>query len=678
MVTWLVCVLCALPFLLNLLGVDFSSSTSADDFTGLSVADISHRKLVGAFAHTMLEWSAFSVAVITAMLAFVQFAIRRDAVAAVLGLALLWAGSMDAFHTLAATRLTSAVADSTNLIPFTWAICRLFNAGIIVAGAGLLLVRGDQMLRAGIGKVVAFGAASGALAYLIILYSANSTQLPNTMFEQTLFSRPWDVGPLLVYLVAGTVVLPRVYRRWPSVFTHSMIISMIPQVVTQLHMAFGSTDLFDNHFNIAHALKILAYIVPLVGLCLHYVKTYEDSEYQSEQLAQARDTAMDAMRARAEFLANMSHEIRTPMNGVIGMIGLMRETELDEVQRDYVQSAQVSAEVLLCLINDVLDYSKIDARKTHLEPIDIDLRKIIEETTEMMRFTAHASDLDLHFECDDDIPVELRGDPGRLRQILMNLLANAIKFTSTGSVGTRVSCRALSDQTCSVRFEVSDTGIGISAEQQDRLFEPFSQADGSTTRKYGGTGLGLSIAKALVELMGGEIGVESEVGVGSVFFFTAQFDRGWEQGGPDRDRGQSKSDERSEEVLGLRILVAEDNAVNQKVALRQLQILGCEADAVSNGVEAVEVLRSAAYDIVLMDCQMPEMDGYQATRAIRGLDAPASAIPIIAMTANAMAGDEAECLAAGMDDYITKPVVIETLAQVLRRWAPKALGERAR
>ncbi len=402
-----------------------------------------------------------------------------------------------------------------------------------------------------------------------------------------------------------------------------------------------------------------------------------DRKRAEEEIMRSRDLAIEAARLRSEFMHNVSHEVRTPLNGIIGSAEiLLLEDELTPKQRHGIEIIQSSSELLLTIVNDILDFAKLSAGKVVIEKLDFSLVEVVEGVIDSFAETARAKKIELAVSMDGSLPAGVRGDPNRLRQILNNLISNAIKFIMVGRVLVRATNAEESNDQVLVRFEVIDTGIGIPPELQDRLFQPFAQAEGSTSRYYGGTGLGLVISAQLTKQMGGEIGFESTPGKGSNFHFTVRLEKGRTTtsasphspglGVSGNDSAEDRQRKRRKKV---RVLVVEDNVTNRTVVTAQLGILGYTAEVVDCARGGLEAFSLRHHNIVLMDCEMPEMDGYEATAEIRRREGGARHTVVIALTAHATEGDRERCLNAGMDDYISKPVKLDALTEMLDSWS---------
>ena len=427
-------------------------------------------------------------------------------------------------------------------------------------------------------------------------------------------------------------------------------------------------------------------------LHIHTLQRAEQQARESEAaLQRARDMAVETARLKSEFLANMSHEIRTPLNGIIGLADLLLETEHPAEQAGYAQTIQSSAACLLHIVNDILDFSKIEAGKLELESVQFAPRDLVASIAKLFQRQAKAKNISLTTSVAADVPKILCGDPNRLRQVLTNLVGNALKFTEQGQVLVRVLAQAQNDSHSTLYCAVEDSGPGVDEATQARLFQPFTQADGSTARRYGGTGLGLAISKQLVELMGGQIGVGSLPEKGAKFCFTVRLDHPAKEGPPgtacDEDEPETVDVETPEDfslvlqpptladlqpAVAARILLVEDNAVNRHIAQKHLAYLGYEADLAYDGHAALDAFRRKNYDLIFMDCQMSGCDGFAATAAIRRLENAERHTPVVALTAYARPGDRERCLAAGMDDYVAKPLRRSDLAGMLERWLPSA------
>ncbi|VAW28480.1 Two-component system sensor histidine kinase [hydrothermal vent metagenome] len=402
------------------------------------------------------------------------------------------------------------------------------------------------------------------------------------------------------------------------------------------------------------------------------VKLHISLRNTQKELIKARRNAEAAAEAKAVFLANMSHELRTPMNGIIGMVDILKRTELTDSQQEYLSIIESSGENLLTIINDILDLSKIEAGHMELENISFCFRDEVRRVINIMQIIADKKRLPVNLIIDKEVPDYVKGDPVRLKQIIINLVNNAIKFTAKGKITVSVEKKSVDKGKVQLFFRVMDTGIGISSEGQKKLFQSFSQVDKSTTRKYGGTGLGLMISKNLTQMMDGDIGVESVEGVGSTFWFSVFLDLSDEESYNKQRRENIASHEhKTHTQLKLHILLAEDNKINQKVAMLNLKNLGHQVDIANNGKEAVEKFKNNYYDFIFMDVQMPEIDGIEACKMIRELENNSHGtkkIPIIAMTANTSEDERKKYMEVGMDDYISKPFKRKELIEIFKKF----------
>jgi PAS domain S-box-containing protein len=475
--------------------------------------------------------------------------------------------------------------------------------------------------------------------------------------------------------VSGEMVTSGIPLLVEDVSTHPKFLGAIEGIVSQICVPLfaNTTPIGVLNIESTEGQKLTHTDLNLmITLAKHLDQALERARLYTE-LVTTREKALESSRLKSEFLANMSHEIRTPMNGIIGTLDLLANTPLSPDQQELISISHQSSNLLLTLIDDILDLSKIEAGKLSLEQMEFKPGDVVAESLKLIALKGQEKGLTLNQQIEESGDWIIKGDQLRLRQILLNLLSNAIKFTEKGGVTVRMRCLTETTDTIKLRFEVEDSGIGIAPHHQALLFQPFIQADSSTTRKYGGTGLGLAISQKLVELMHGTIGLESSLGKGSIFWFELEFPLG--QKTKHHPNPNIREIHQTPPLTGYRVLLVEDNPTNQKLVVLQLKQLGLEAEVVSEGYKAIKALIKHNYAIVLMDCQMPGMDGYETTRLIRQLEThreiklgTCNPIPIIAMTANAMPGDKERCLEAGMNDYVTKPLTLQSLKQVLLNW----------
>ena len=521
---YLVIATCLAPFVISIFGVDFGSSGTAIDLHEVAELaphvqmDFFFSRLSGAFTHTLLEWTAFCVAILTVFLAASHYMMSRNLTTLVIGAALFLAGCMDAFHTLAADRLIEAVADNRDLIPFTWAICRVFNALILIGGVLLLLgKRNEESEKSNLELLSIVFLAAVGIAYAIIHYSAVSNSLPQTQFPDGLVTRPYDVIPLVLYLFAGLWLFPYFYRQQPSVFAHALVIAMIPEVMVELHMAFGSTSLFDHHFNIAHFLKIFAYAVPFLGLLMDYIHTYQ----QKQNEAKARELTEQALQKYTlelersnkdlnDFAYVASHDLKAPLRGIMQLASWIEEDlkeTIGDQTKQYLTLMRSRTERLEQLLNDLLAYSKVGRNHGDIKPVDIS-----ELSEDIFRMLDPPAGFSLH--CDDKLPT-INTLVAPLEQILRNLINNAIKHHHLDQGCIQISCEPTET---GYQFSVTDDGPGIPIEQHSRIFGIFQTL--KPRDEVEGSGMGLAIIKKLLDTYHSLITVESDGIRGTTMHFS--------------------------------------------------------------------------------------------------------------------------------------------------------------
>jgi signal transduction histidine kinase/CheY-like chemotaxis protein len=784
--------LCVLPLLLQMAGMDFGSNG-----TGIT----------NTATHSLLEWTGVCAAVFVGLLAFLQYRLTDEPSLPVIGLAMFCAAGMDIFHTLAADGMIVSVANMDSFLPFTMIGSRVFTGLISLVGVSLFALWLNKRRKLRTAGLVAIGIAFAAGAWFMMDYCAGAESLPRTIYAENFIKRPLDLYPLGIFALCGVLVFPAYYRHHPTPFALALILSTLPQVACQLYLVFGSSSLHDGAFNIAHGMKALGYLVPAGGLLAELYLMFQSERQMREKFEFARQEAVVATRSKSEFLQAITQEIRTPMTGVVGMTDLLLGSHLNGEQLDACETISGSANAVLALVEDVQDYSRLEAGAVELEEKHLAPRQLVDSILDLLSVQAAHHNVRLNAYVAADVPGRVIGDDGRLRQILVKLASNALRHTRDGEVNIIAELVEDGLSKLVLRFHVRDTGAGLPADKRARILRSFSNPGQEDGHAFGGNGVGLAVTRQIVRLMGGSIWVESRVGEGTSFCFTIQLGKDlsdrraprvveqWQSQSVllavgsevraaalesqmgvwgfqvtvvrdawdalrevranrlhnsdfdlivlDEDLPGRKGSELCNEIKNvecatksrlmlitemtdslspvtaqqppwdhrlqgpvkysslysalariygianspqfarrladntddgesgtkIQVLVAEDDPINQKVLSKLLEKLGCDVDVAANGQEAVDAVIAKSYEMVFMDCQMPELDGFDATRLIRVREAQLGRrTVVVAMTANARLSTREECLQSGMDDYLAKPIRAERLAQSLDRW----------